>query len=32
VDERLIQSFDDQGNVVTNVAAACMYLFTGVTA
>ncbi len=31
VDERLIQSFDSSGTVVSNVAAACCYLFSNVT-
>ena len=31
VDERLIQSFNDSGTVVSNVAAACCYLFSNIT-
>lgn len=30
VDERLIQSFDDSGNVVSNIAAACVYLMSNI--
>lgn len=30
-DERLIQSFDDSGSAVSDIAAACMYLLSNVT-
>jgi len=30
-DEAFMQSFDDSGNVVSNIADACMYLFDNVT-
>ncbi len=31
VDEALMQSKDDDGNVVSNIAAACVYLFSNIT-
>jgi len=31
VDERLIQSFDDSGTVVSNIADKCIYLFSNIT-
>ena len=31
VDERLTQSFNDSGTVVSNIAAACCYLFSNIT-
>lgn len=31
VDERLMQSFNDSGSVVSNIAAACVYLWDNVT-
>jgi hypothetical protein len=31
VDEAFCQSKDDQGNVVSNIAAACIYLFSNIT-
>ncbi len=31
VDERLLQSFDNDGNVVSNIADACMYLFSNIS-
>lgn len=31
VDERLIQSFDDSGSVVSNIASACIYLMSNLT-